>query len=226
MYDEIWILDSKTEYLLKKCNKLSHKAYLVPNGIDVPDLVDITPKTFNKIAFIGNVIPSKGIFELIKAVLKIKRDVILYIVGPADEELKDRIKAICKDQLGNKIQVLGKMDNRDAVAFMKNIDILALPTYYRFEAFPISILEAMSYGKLVISTNRAAIPNMLTAHDGSMCGILVEEQNTDAIQKAIEFCIDHPEEGNRMCEKAYQKVREAYRLDVVYKMIEDRYKNL
>jgi Glycosyltransferase len=226
MYDEIWVLDSKTENLLKKYTKLSRKVYLIPNGIDVPHSFDNTPKTFNKIAFIGNVIPSKGVFELIKAVLKIERDVILYIVGPADEESKDRIKAMCNDQLGTKIQILGKMDNRDAVSFMKKVDILALPTYYKFEAFPISILEAMSNGKLVISTNRAAIPNMLTAQDGSMCGILVEEKNVDAIQNAIEFCIDHPEECNKTCEKAYQKVRESYRLDVVYKMIEDRYKNL
>ena len=33
---------------------------------------------------------------------------------------------------------------------IKSMDIIALPTYYPSEAFPISILEAMSYGKMVM----------------------------------------------------------------------------
>ena len=66
--------------------------------------------------------------------------------------------------------------------------MIALPTYYPSEAFPISILEAMSRGKMVISCPRAAIKDMLTAVDGKPCGILVREKSVDDIVDAIKWC--------------------------------------
>ena len=64
---------------------------------------------------------------------------------------------------------------------IEQIDIIALPTYYDCEAFPISILEAMSRAKLVISCDRGAIVDILTAIDGSNCGLIVKAQSPDDI---------------------------------------------
>lgn len=62
---------------------------------------------------------------------------------------------------------------------------MALPTYYPWEAFPISIIEAMSLTRMVISCPRAAVKDMLTDLEGKPCGMLVEPKSTAAIVEAI-----------------------------------------
>ena len=112
----------------------------------------------------------------------------------------------------------------EAVKLMENFDIIALPTYYEGEAFPISILEAMSKGKLVISCPRAAIPDMLTSLDGEKCGILVSEKSYKEIAEAILWAQTHRLEADEMCKKAYKKVYECYREDVVYALYLNLYR--
>ncbi|MDT8416053.1 MAG: glycosyltransferase family 4 protein, partial [Flavobacteriaceae bacterium] len=130
------------------------------------------------------------------------------------------------EYLDDRVKILGKLPNEEAISFMKTVDIVALPTYYPFEAFPISILEAMSLSKLVISTSRAAIKDMLTTEDGDNCGILVREKSVDDLVNAINWCVVNPLEANTICKKAYKKVFDAYRTDVVYEIYEKNYKKL
>ena len=118
------------------------------------------------------------------------------------------------------------MPNEQAVEFLKGMDVLVLPTYYESEAFPISILEAMSNGKLVISTPRAAIPDMLTAEDGTRCGILVEEKSVSQLKEAIEWVNAHHDEADSLCRKAYEKAYRSYRTDVVYELYRKYYREL
>ncbi|MDP4276043.1 MAG: glycosyltransferase family 4 protein [Bacteroidota bacterium] len=226
-YDNIWILDRKTEEILKSIPSLNQKIYLIPNGIDVPREYDNSPKKFNNVAFIGNLIPTKGIFELIEAFISMQnKDVTLFIVGGGSPKTERRIAEILDQYKDKNIQIIGPLPNPMAVEFLKSMDILALPTYFPSEAFPISILEAMSLGKLVISTYRAAIPDMLTDADGSKCGLLVGEKNASAIREAIEFCIENAAYANMLCEKAYRKVRNFYSTEIIYNMIETRYASL
>jgi len=226
LYDQIWVLDKRSFSTLNNFPSLKEKVYLTPNSIEVPEIADFETKEFKRIAFIGNLIPSKGIFELIEAVLKTKHEVELFIVGPGTDDTISKIENIAGNELTHRIKIMGKMPNAEAVNFMKTVDIVALPTYYPSEAFPISILEAMSYGKLVISTNRAAIPDMLTGLDGENCGILVQEKSVDDIEKAINWCVEYPVEANNLCKKAYQKVKSAYAIDVVYDIYRANYQKL
>ena len=226
LYDQIWVLDNRTLKTLQSISAFKDKAFLTPNSIEVPLIYDAKIKKFTKIAFIGNLIPSKGLYELVEAITKVKYDVELSIVGPGTDEVINKIKEIAGYFLNSRIRILGKLPNFEAVTFMKSVDIVALPTYYPSEAFPISILEAMSLGKLVISTHRAAIPDMLTSLDGTKCGILVREKSVDDIIGAIEWCIENPNEANAICLKAYKKVYIAYRTEVVYNIYEKNYMNL
>lgn len=104
-----------------------------------------------------------------------KYNIQLHIVGPATEKMFFLLKEYAANLWEQKIFYYGKLENQQAVRFLKEMDTLILPTYFPGEAFPISILEAMSYGKLVIATPRAAIADMLTALDGTHCGILIHE---------------------------------------------------
>ena len=227
LYDQIWVLDNKSYEALNELDYLKGKVFLTPNSIEVGNVIDLTPKAYRHVAFIGNLIPSKGIYELVKAVLSLgKYDVTLDLIGPGSEEIVGQLKKISGDKWGNVIKYHGRLSNVEAVKFMKAVDIVALPTYYPSEAFPISILEAMSLTKLVISTRRAAIPDMLSFPDGTCCGMLVREKSVEDIANAIRYCIEHPKEADTMSQKAYEKVFSSYRKEIVYDIYRDNYRNL
>ncbi len=223
IYDQIWVLDLKTKKKLSEYSDLASKVYLTPNSIRVPKTCSV-PQRFRNLLFMANIYPEKGIFELIEAVQKTKLDVVLSIVGPGADWIIQKIKDSVGDDLGKRIHLLGPKKNDEAVEFLKNQDILILPSYS--EGFPISILEAMSYGKLVVATRKGAISDMLIALDGSQCGILVEEKSSESIRNAIEWAVSNPITASEMCKKAYEKVWNAYRMEVVYKLYEERYSAL
>ncbi len=224
MYNQVWVLDSRSATTMRQYAELADKVYVTPNSIAVSDNVTIEPKTYTHVAFIANLVPEKGLFELIEAVVNLNRDDLrLSVVGTGTDVVVEKAKLAAGDKLGKTIHFLGRLPNEKAVEFMKTVDILALPTYYPWEAFPISILEAMSLGKLVISTPRAAVKDMLTALDGGRCGILVKEKSVIDIVEALDWCDKHKPEADALCLKAYQKVSAAYSMEIVYKLYTELY---
>ena len=224
LYDQIWVLDTHSYETLKSVSALKDKVYLVPNSIEVSSPLDSGAKAYERVAFVGNVLPTKGIMELVRASLLC--NVRLDIIGPCSKQMESEIRDMVGDNIDKKIFIHGRLENCAAGEFMKGIDIIALPTYYLSEAFPISIIEAMSLSKLVISCPRAAIPDMLTDLDGNMCGILVEPRSVNAIVDAINWCQANKNEADEMCKKAYEKVYTRYRKEIVYDIYRHNYNKL
>ena len=92
---------------------------------------------------------------------------------------------------------------------MQETDTYILPSYY--EGVPISILEAMSYRKPVISTVIGGIPAIVT--DGES-GILTAPGDKKSIAAAIDTLLENPTLRNMMGEKAYDKVKEFFPAEV------------
>jgi glycosyltransferase involved in cell wall biosynthesis len=221
LFDQIWVLDKRTFNFLQNINHLNNKVFLTPNSIEVNSEVDFQQKEFKRVAFVGNLYPTKGLYELTEAALQC--DVRLDIIGPGTEDVINHLKSLVGGEIDKRIFIHGKLPNNEAVEFMRDVDIIALPTYYSSEAFPISILEAMSLTKMVISCPRAAIPDMLTGMDGRPCGILVPERSVQGIADAFKWCQGNKEDANTMCRKAYEKVFNCYRTDVIYDIYRSNY---
>ena len=226
LYDQTWVLDRRSADFLRTIPEIRNKIMLTPNSIDVPDSVEMKASDYKKIGFIGNIIPSKGIFELIQAVKELSDDTHLYIAGTGTDEDIDNMVSLIGDNMDRNIHFMGKLPNPEAVKLMESLDIVCLPTYFYAEAFPISILEAMSRGKLVISCPKAAIPDMLSMADGSLCGILVAEKSVSELAEAIKWCQNHPSEALELRKKAYEKVKACYCKEVVFDIYRQNYRRL
>jgi teichuronic acid biosynthesis glycosyltransferase TuaC len=137
--------------------------------------------------FVGNLIKTKGVFELLEAFISLsasRRDLYLIMVGKGAEQKKIR-NIIESASLENRIILTGKVPHNEISSWLNAADLFVLPTYY--EGLPNALLEAMSCGLPVIATRVGGIPEVI--EDGRN-GVLIEKQNTNALSRAIEYLIN------------------------------------
>jgi len=172
-----------------------------------------------EVVFLGWVVPTKGIEELISAWNQLRPaagDWTLKIVGPysADyvEDLRGRY-----DTEG--IVFTGEKTHQEAMEILGRADIFVLPSYT--EGFPNVVVEAMSLARPIIATDVGAIPEMLADN----CGIVIPVKNTDELRAAIQELIENPEHRNQMGRAAFKKAADSYTLEKVFAKYLDTWKS-
>lgn len=141
-----------------------------------------------RLLFLANLIPRKGVGELLTAVAQLKgigHDLKLTLVGGGQVE---RYRRNC-DELGISIvcNFTGWIPAGQVVDFLNDADALVLPSFD--EGLPMSILEALSAGIPVIATRVGAIPEVLTSGVDSL---LLEPGDVIALTSAIRRIITEP----------------------------------
>ena len=114
-----------------------------------------------KLLFLGHVTEKKGVFDLLKVLASGREDFrhkVKFTIGGIGE-VERLEKAISDNQFHGDVSFAGWVNGTKKAELLNNCDVYVLPSY--FEALPISILEAMSYGKPVISTNVGGIPEIV-----------------------------------------------------------------
>lgn len=147
-----------------------------------------------KILYLSNIMESKGIFYLIEAVdALIKRGlkVELNIAGIAvDDEISDKGEVYRKFnkaiQYKNYIKYHGAVYGKDKENLYVVSDVFILPTFYRTEAQPISLIEGMASGCILISTQHKYVPNLFKQETGYLVDIKSSKAIIDAIIKIDE----------------------------------------
>jgi glycosyltransferase involved in cell wall biosynthesis len=169
------------------------------NEFEVSNLIikeDIT------ILYLSNIMMSKGILEFLasaKTIMSRYAHVKYSIAGSffADEicnELVIRKKFyrqlhIIQDLYGKeRIQFLGSVYGQQKVEIFQKSSIFILPTYYRTEAFPITLLEAMRMGNAIIATQHNYLASIINKRNG----ILVHVKSVNQLIIAQEELILNP----------------------------------
>ncbi len=126
-----------------------------------------------RVGFLGNLCLEKGLdVALQTAEICRKRglDLTFVFAGPAVGPEAKQLLAGGRELLGEYIEVSGPVTGESKADFFKSIDVFLFPTRYRFEAQPLVLLEAMSYGLPVITTHCGYIAELVGAH-----GIVLED---------------------------------------------------
>lgn len=114
-----------------------------------------------RVGFLSNITEEKGIFdflEVMQVLMAARLPVQAYVAGPVDESISGRFFSQLAEM--SSVSYLGPVYNEDKQRFYENIDVLVFPTKYVNEAEPVTLLEAMSHGLLVISRARGCIRGM------------------------------------------------------------------
>lgn len=115
----------------------------------------------------------------------------------------------------------GLMGHEKAQAFLK-ANVFLLPSYFKFEGQPVSVLEAMAYGCIPIVTNYRMIPDMVTEETG----IFVEKQSPLQIAKGIKYLIENEKDYNRMSQANIDRYKNKFTLERYCSSINDIIKKM
>lgn len=154
----------------------------------------------------------KGFGYLIEAVSDLK-DVTLVIAGEGEmrAELLRKVKSL---GLEDKVILPGKLSDRQLHSLLAACDLFVLPSIARTEAFGVVLLEAMYYGKPLITTEIAGSATSLVNQKGKT-GLTVPVEDFVAISEAITVIKNHPELGERMGRSGRERLEQNFSISKI-----------
>jgi len=195
------------------------KVEFIPNFYDKDLENKLKEKETNKInlVYLSNIICSKGIFELIDAFERLNKkydNICLNIAGRymTDECMSiDQVKQKLNSKVSknDKINCKGAIFGEEKVKLLQSSDIFVLPSYYKSEAFPISIIEAMVCKNAIVTTNYKYLPNVVNEQNG----VLVEPRSVESLTEGIESLIVNEDRLRTTQEHNKKEAKEKYSLD-------------
>lgn len=167
-----------------------------------------------RLLYAGHVIKTKGVYELVEACSQIP-NIELRIVGKCLLNVELSLKEIAsKKGDGEWLSIIGEVEHDAVLAEMLQADMLLFPSYT--EGFPNVILEAMSCGCTIVSSDVGAIPEMLDI-DGTPCGMCFKPYSIEAIVEAVNKLIDDNQLKQELSSRAVNRIKESYTMPIVWR---------
>jgi glycosyltransferase involved in cell wall biosynthesis len=207
---------------VKKYVKIEN-VFFCANGIPHPNFEvkisnNINKDKVPKLLFLSNLIESKGVYVLLKALKILNAEGVKFqcnfVGGEGDISSVKLNSKITDFNLEHCVRYLGEKHHHEKYEISQKSNIFILPTYYHNECFPLVLLEAMQFGLPIISSNEGGIPDIVK--DGET-GFIVEKQKPKQLAEKIKWLIDHPKEVCLMGEKGQKYFLEHYTLEVFEK---------
>lgn len=219
--DQIIILGQYWSSFIRGLVEKNEKVQVVYNAVSVPEENHYNIKAAN-LLFLGAVGKRKGVYDLLEAMKladdRLAPDVKLLIYGPdVDGVIEQKIG---EAGLKHRVEYKGWLSAAEKGAVFENTAVNILPSYN--EGLPMTILETMAYGIPSISTNVAAIPEVVNEENGC---IICPGQVKDLAERIVGIMADEAQR-KRKSEAAYKELKEKCSLDAHFDAVTDIYKKL
>lgn len=206
MADEVIVLSNEwKEFFIGICDEAKIK--VLHNAVVIPEYINRNISNHNML-FLGRLGERKGIYDLLKVMPKIVEhipDVHLFYGG--DGEIEQTQEYIEQEKIQNYCTYLGWIDGKEKVEMLKKCSVFVLPSYH--EGMPMAILEAMSYGEIVVSTYVGGIPQVIK---DSINGYLFEAGDIrDLESKLLKVFAECNKE--EIAINAYEEVKERFNVE-------------
>ncbi len=175
-----------SEYLKKIVNHWgvkSEKINVIYNAVNFSAARKLEKPLGEKwLVSVGRLVPWKGmdaLIEIMLDLLSVEPNLKLIIIGDGLERWNAE-RRIQNSGLQKSVKLLGRLPKNETLSYIKASDVFVLNTGY--EGLPHTVLEAMSCGTPVITTNVCGNPE---AVEDGRTGLLVEYNNKEQIKGAI-----------------------------------------
>ncbi len=160
---------------------------LLYNGVDVPN-VSANGRDKGYVLYCGRLAPGKGAETLLRAheAAGCKWPLVIAGTGP----LKDALE----QQFTRNVRFAGQLSGEAFRTAIAEAAVVVVPSEW-CENCPMSVLEAMAYGKAVIATRIGGIPELVT---DQVTGFLFQPGNTEELRIHLECLMDDAARRARM----------------------------
>ena len=204
------------------------KVNLVYHGLDLsrfPSPPETRPRggAFTLLS-VGRLVAKKGYDDLLDAFSRLPGDLDWRFIHIGGGELKTEIEAqAARLGLADRIEWLGKRDQTEVIAQMRQADLFVLPSKIADDGdrdgLPNVLMEAASQKLPILTTNVSAIPEFIT--DGEH-GTLTPPGAPEALSGAISRLAADPEARATMAEAAYERLTTAFGMEAGIALIDSR----
>lgn len=186
--DEIIVLSKGVQKYFK--DTYDRETNFIPNGVNKPIIkkADLITKKWDLkkedyILFLARIVPEKGLDYLIDAYKQIKTDKKLVIAGGASHtnDYLDKIKQKASED--KRIIMTGFVQGQELEELFSNCYLYCLPS--DVEGMPISLLEAMSYGRNCLISNIEENTQVAGEY-----AVSFEKSNTEDLKTKLEECLN------------------------------------
>jgi len=183
----------------------AEKIKVIHNGIDKRPFINRAKKRSAKVrfAFIGTLLPAKGLHILIQAFNGIdtsKAELTIYGRIYSYTGFEDYLPYLKKIAKNKSIRFAGEFTHGMSAKTFSEIDVLVVPSIW-YENYPLVIQEALLSGTPVIASRIGGIPEMIK--DG-VNGTLFTPGDIDELSKKMALLLENEEIRNRLKEDAPQ----------------------
>ncbi len=175
-----------------------------------------------RLLYLSNLTPSKGIADLVRAAGMLGRDMDLELhvcgafLGEVDsggtsavnDSFEKQVKRLVADSgIADRIHLHGTITGDAKNRLLADSHVFVLPTYYRWEGQPLSIIEAQASGLPVVTTDHRGIAETVNfGQSAEMC----RPRDPDSIVTAIRIIVATPEVYRRYSEAARHNYLERF----------------
>jgi GT2 family glycosyltransferase/glycosyltransferase involved in cell wall biosynthesis len=149
---------------------------------------DASPPYARRFAYLGQVIPSKGLDVLLRAFLRLRascREATLHVYGGSpDLSYERRLRRLAGERDG--VYWHGRYAPEEVWPILRSVDIVVVPSLWR-EIGPLVMLEALAAGRPVVASD---LPNMHDAvrHEGN--GLLFQPGSVASLERQLRRLTD------------------------------------
>ncbi len=185
------------------------KIIVIRNPVEHRQPAAISQKSNSVVTFLflGRIADHKGIFDLVNLVIEEQgslRGKCKFLIG-GNHEVDRLNKTITEGGIEDLAEYIGWVQDDDKDRFFTMSDYFILPTYH--EAMPMTILEALSYGKPVISTPVGGIPEVI---EDNKNGYLFTPGDMTQLKKIIFEVLHDSSKYGSMSKQAMNSARNFY----------------
>ncbi|NJP06041.1 MAG: glycosyltransferase [Chloroflexaceae bacterium] len=204
----------------------AERCTVLPLSVDLERFAHPDPQQINAIRqhygqplllFVGRLRYYKGLPFLLAAMAHLPEEVQLLIVGSGPEEpaLRSQVQAA---GLGQRVHLVGEVDDMHLPAFYAAADIFVLPSHVRAEAFGIVMIEAQAAGLPLVCTELGTGTSYVNQH--GQTGFVVPPANSLALARALQVLLHNPNLARAMGQRGMERANTHFSKPAVVQRLE------